>query len=89
MASRNGRPRPKVAGSASNTWRTGGGSYSGTAGSKSPTGARPKPSVPHDTPKLNTQARAVRKAPKHTSMPANNHAAQKSSRGKGYGSGVM
>lgn len=66
------RPTPRVAtGQGTNSWNTGGGSYSAKSGTKPPTGSRPVPRVASNTPKSATKPGAVKRSIKHTSMPKN------------------
>jgi len=81
------RPVPRVPKTGSPTFRNGGGSYAGTRATKSPEGPRPVPKVARNTPSVPSPPGAVKRPIKHTSMPRPNKAAQRSSRGRQYGSG--
>lgn len=82
------RPVPKVPGPKSKFNTNSMGGYSGSRGTKSPTGSRPVPSVPSNHPAGPPAMRATKPAVKHTSMPTPNRkattGAHKKTGGGGY-----
>jgi hypothetical protein len=82
------RPKPSVPGPSSQFNTNSMGGYKGKSGSKSPTGSRPRPTVPMDHPSGPPPMVASKRAVKHTSMPSPNRkshtGAGKKTGGGGY-----